>query len=139
MALRSLSLVRNYEPAGNQNENAAYRPEGDNGPTRESGLGKVRVIAWRRGLDRRLRGWRGNWGSRFYGLFWGLPCFQVYQDEGLPIAAKGAGIGAGIYSSPKEAFSTLRSIMEIAPAADRAPVVEAYGRWKEILEKQIKD
>lgn len=64
---------------------------------------------------------------------------DLVDTDGAMGAAKGAGIGAGIYSSPKEAFSTLRSIMEIAPAADRAPVVEAYGRWKEILGKQIKD
>ena len=55
----------------------------------------------------------------------------------LPIgdcAAKGAGIGAGIYANADEAFASLEKLQVIEPKqADRAAYAEAYARWKEVL------
>ena len=58
---------------------------------------------------------------------------KLYETDGSVGAAKGAGIGAGIYKDHDEAFATLRMISEITPPADRTPYLEAYARWKNIL------
>ncbi|MBD5228701.1 MAG: carbohydrate kinase [Bacteroidales bacterium] len=59
---------------------------------------------------------------------------KLYETDGSVGAARGAGIGAGIYKNAAEAFDSLQLISEIAPAADRAPYLEAYARWKSTLE-----
>jgi xylulokinase len=60
---------------------------------------------------------------------------ELYDTDGAVGAAKGAGIGAGIYKDNNEAFATLVNMGEIHPAADRTPYLEAYARWKECLAK----
>ena len=60
-----------------------------------------------------------------------------YDTDGAVGAAKGAGIGAGIYADNNEAFASLRKIEEIAPAADRTPYIEAYARWKQYLANEM--
>ena len=51
----------------------------------------------------------------------------------------GAGIGAGIYRDHNEAFATLEKLAEIHPDEAQAETyAEAYARWKEQLEKQMK-
>lgn len=62
---------------------------------------------------------------------------ELYDTDGAVGAAKGAGIGAGIYSDNNEAFASLRKIEEIAPAADRTPYLEAYARWKQYLANEM--
>jgi len=62
---------------------------------------------------------------------------ELYDTDGAVGAARGAGIGAGIYKSPAEAFSTLSKLGTIEPAADRAPYIEAYANWKAWLGKEI--
>lgn len=59
---------------------------------------------------------------------------KLYETDGSVGAARGAGIGAGIYKDAAEAFESLQLIGEIAPAADRTPYLEAYARWKSTLE-----
>jgi xylulokinase len=59
---------------------------------------------------------------------------MLFDTDGAVGAARGAGIGAGIYRDNTEAFATLRKIAEIRPASDRAPYIEAYARWKATLE-----
>ncbi|MCM1490613.1 MAG: FGGY family carbohydrate kinase [Muribaculum sp.] len=61
---------------------------------------------------------------------------KLYETDGSVGAAKGAGIGAGIYKDHNEAFATLKKIKEITPPADRAPYLEAYARWKKILNRE---
>ena len=57
---------------------------------------------------------------------------ELYNTEGSAGAAKGAGIGAGIYKTPAEAFSTLERLEVIFP--DRQEEYrEAYERWKSHL------
>ncbi len=58
---------------------------------------------------------------------------KLYETDGSVGAAKGAGIGAGIYKDHNEAFATLKKITEITPPADRKPYLEAYKLWKERL------
>ena len=62
---------------------------------------------------------------------------RLYETDGSVGAARGAGLGAGIYKDAAEAFASLRLLEEIHPAADTAPYLEAYGRWKQILERQL--
>ncbi len=62
---------------------------------------------------------------------------DLVDTDGAAGAAKGAGIGAGIYKDNNEAFGTLKTIATIHPAADRAPYLEAYERWKEYLSKEL--
>lgn len=57
----------------------------------------------------------------------------LYETDGSVGAARGAGIGAGIYKDSDEAFSTLRLIDTEEPVADAAPYREAYERWKRCL------
>ncbi|MCH5245503.1 MAG: carbohydrate kinase [Muribaculaceae bacterium] len=62
---------------------------------------------------------------------------SLFETDGAVGAAKGAGIGAGIYKDNNEAFAGLKLIEEIAPAADRTPYLEAYARWKSLLNKHL--
>lgn len=64
---------------------------------------------------------------------------DLIDTDGAAGAARGAGIGAGIYSGPKEAFASLKVLETIFPANERAPYLEAYSRWKSTLEKAIED
>lgn len=61
---------------------------------------------------------------------------ELYDTDGAVGAAKGAGIGAGIYKNNEEAFASLSRIDIVRPAADRSPYLEAYDRWKRFLEGQ---
>ena len=63
---------------------------------------------------------------------------ELYDTDGSVGAAKGAGIGAGIYKDNKEAFATLDKLQVIEPdAAHRAEYQAAYAAWKETLKKNI--
>lgn len=64
---------------------------------------------------------------------------ELFDTDGSVGAAKGAGIGVGIYADNNEAFSTLDRIEIIEPkASDSQAYADAYGRWKEILETELK-
>ena len=54
---------------------------------------------------------------------------DLYDTDGSVGAAKGAGIGAGIYKDNNEAFSTLEKLAVIEPA-DTQEYTEAYELWK---------
>ena len=60
---------------------------------------------------------------------------DLYDTDGSVGAAKGAGIGAGIYKDSAEAFSTLKHISTTTPNyALSQTYADAYGLWKERLE-----
>ena len=59
---------------------------------------------------------------------------KLFDTDGAIGAARGAGLGLGLYSSPREAFASLHCLQTIVPPADRTPYVEAYERWKAVLE-----
>ena len=58
---------------------------------------------------------------------------ELYDTDGSVGAARGAGLGAGIYASPAEAFTSLERLALIEPASDRRPYLEAYQTWKQYL------
>lgn len=63
---------------------------------------------------------------------------DLYETDGAVGAAKGAGIGAGIYKDADEAFSTLRHISTIEPdVKNRDAYLEAYALWKQRLDTII--
>lgn len=56
---------------------------------------------------------------------------ELCDTDGSVGAAKGAGLGAGIYANPEEAFATLKLLQTIEPSAQDVPAYkEAYARWK---------
>src|SRR5699024_4899415 len=56
---------------------------------------------------------------------------ELYDTDGSVGAAKGAGIGAGIYKDNNEAFATLEKLEVIEPdAARQQEYADAYERWK---------
>lgn len=58
---------------------------------------------------------------------------ELYETDGAVGAAKGAGIGAGIYKDHNEAFTTLRHMATVKPEVDSAPYKAAYQKWVEAL------
>lgn len=63
---------------------------------------------------------------------------ELYDTDGSVGAAKGAGIGAGIYKDNNEAFSTLEKLDVIEPnQSKRQEYADAYARWKHRLEKSM--
>ena len=64
---------------------------------------------------------------------------ELYDTDGSVGAAKGAGIGAGIYKNAEEAFSSLKKIQIIEPETkDIAAYQGAYNLWKKRLEESMK-
>ena len=57
---------------------------------------------------------------------------ELYDTDGSVGAAKGAGLGAGIYKTTQEAFSTLERLDTIYPAQEEA-YRQAYEQWKYYL------
>ena len=65
---------------------------------------------------------------------------ELYDTDGSVGAAKGAGIGAGIYRDNTEAFATLEKLEVIEPIkADRQAYVDAYARWRSALDGIIRE
>lgn len=63
---------------------------------------------------------------------------ELYDTNGAVGAAKGAGIGAGIYASPEEAFASLKKIRVVEPDGLKADkYCGAFEVWKERLNQQI--
>jgi xylulokinase len=63
---------------------------------------------------------------------------EVYKTDGAAGAAKGAGLGAGIYSNSDEAFASLEHFAHVEPSiAQQGEYLEAYARWKEILGERV--
>ena len=59
---------------------------------------------------------------------------ELYNTDGSVGAARGAGIGAGIYKDAEEAFSTLKKIIVVKPEqADVAASLEAYDKWVKFI------
>lgn len=63
---------------------------------------------------------------------------ELYETDGSVGAAKGAGMGCGIYKDNNEAFATLKKLSVIEPdESRRGEYLEAYASWKETLQKLI--
>jgi len=64
---------------------------------------------------------------------------ELYDTDGSVGAAKGAGIGAGIYKDNNEAFATLEKLAVIEPdEAHRKDYQAAYASWKETLDNYLR-
>ena len=62
---------------------------------------------------------------------------DLYNTDGAAGAAKGAGIGAGIYANSDEAFATLEHVATIHPSEqEKHAYQDAYHRWTEYLNKE---
>lgn len=63
---------------------------------------------------------------------------ELYDTNGAAGAAKGAGIGAGIYKTPEEAFASLKKVEVIEPDGLKAnDYCGAYEVWKERLNQVV--
>jgi len=64
----------------------------------------------------------------------GVPV-ELYKNDGSVGAALGAGIGAKIFSSPQQAFEHMHPVQLVEPTGNH--LEEAYGEWKELLNKKL--
>ena len=61
---------------------------------------------------------------------------ELFDTDGAAGAARGAGIGAGIYRDNNEAFASLKRLAVVEPK-DESKYSEAYSHWKSELMKTI--
>jgi xylulokinase len=62
---------------------------------------------------------------------------ELYNTDGSQGAARGAGIGAGIYKGAEDAFVGLEPVKAIEPNMKLASAYQdAYGRWENALKRQ---
>lgn len=63
---------------------------------------------------------------------------ELYDTDGAAGAAKGAGIGCGIYKDHDEAFASLKKLAVIEPDEhNRNAYLDAYANWKAELHKNL--
>jgi len=63
---------------------------------------------------------------------------ELYNTDGSQGAARGAGIGAGIYKGAGDAFVGLEPVKSIKPNEKLAEAYQqAYGRWEDVLKGQL--
>ena len=63
---------------------------------------------------------------------------ELYETDGSVGAAKGAGMGCGIYKDNTEAFSTLKRLAVVEPdETHKSEYIAAYERWKESLGRMV--
>ncbi len=63
---------------------------------------------------------------------------ELYDTDGAAGAARGAGVGAGIYKNFQEAFSQLHKVETLSPSPGLQPAYqEAYARWHEVLQQHL--
>ncbi|MDH4058674.1 MAG: FGGY family carbohydrate kinase [Cyclobacteriaceae bacterium] len=63
---------------------------------------------------------------------------ELFNTDGSQGAARGAGVGKGIYSSMKKAFAGLNCIREFSPDKNKQEQYrEAFADWKNILAHQL--
>lgn len=65
---------------------------------------------------------------------------ELYDTDGSVGAARGAGIGAGIYADHNEAFAALQQLAVVEPdATHRQATLDAYQLWKHRLNSELRD
>jgi len=63
---------------------------------------------------------------------------ELYNTDGSQGAARGAGIGAGIYKGPEDAFVGLTPVKTIEPNKKLfSAYSQAYKNWEAVLKKQL--
>ena len=64
---------------------------------------------------------------------------ELYETDGSVGAAKGAGMGCGLYKDNHEAFASLKKLAVIEPDEQkRTEYLSAYAAWKETLERMMR-
>jgi xylulokinase len=64
---------------------------------------------------------------------------ELYNTDGAQGAARGAGIGAGLYADPQKAFAGLKVEAIIEPKKETLSVYKgAYEQWVKTLEKHLR-
>ncbi len=64
---------------------------------------------------------------------------ELYNTDGSQGAARGAGIGAGIYKGPEDAFVGLTPVKTVTPNEKLTSAYnKAYEKWEEVLKQQLK-
>ncbi|UCD52912.1 MAG: carbohydrate kinase, partial [Phycisphaerales bacterium] len=62
----------------------------------------------------------------------------LYNTDGSQGAARGAGIGAGLYGCPEDAFTGLEPVKTIEPNAGLKDAYRAaYANWEKVLKQQL--
>lgn len=63
---------------------------------------------------------------------------ELYNTDGAQGAARGAGVGAGIYNNFKEAFNGLKKIQEVDPDPSlKSTYQDIYDHWCKILKQYL--
>ncbi len=63
---------------------------------------------------------------------------ELYHGDGSTGAAIGAGLGAGIYNTPQEAFKHFKPLSSIEPSASLSKTYDGlYEGWKQVLSNQL--
>ncbi|MBS1707814.1 MAG: carbohydrate kinase [Armatimonadetes bacterium] len=62
---------------------------------------------------------------------------KLYDTDGAVGAARGAGIGLGLYNEPRDAFAALTELTSYKPG-DSAPYDLIYKRWRGVLEDNLR-
>jgi len=63
---------------------------------------------------------------------------ELYNTDGSQGAARGAGIGAGLYRDAKDAFAGLRPVKTIEPSKSlRSAYQQAYETWERVLKNEL--
>lgn len=63
---------------------------------------------------------------------------ELYNTDAAQGAARGAGIGVGVYASAAEAFGGLERILTLEPTPElQTRYQSAYARWHKVLTQQI--
>jgi len=61
---------------------------------------------------------------------------ELYNTDGATGAARGAGIGAGVYKNVTEAYSSMEKIKSYSPVKEEQEIYSSvYNKWKRQLKK----
>ncbi len=64
---------------------------------------------------------------------------ELYETNGAQGAARGAGVGAGLYREPSEAFQAMKPVQSVDPDKGKVEAyADAYQRWERSLEHALK-
>jgi xylulokinase len=64
---------------------------------------------------------------------------ELYETNGAQGAARGAGVGAGLYRGPSEAFTGLKPVQSVDPDRSKPEAyAAAYRGWEEALERSLR-
>jgi xylulokinase len=74
---------------------------------------------------------------RIFATVTGIP-LELYDTDGSAGAARGAGLGAGIFGSLEEALTGLVRLETVEPDGEEAEALrEARARWRVCLERTL--